>query len=275
MRAVTDRDEENGMTTRHRLGRSAVVAYGLLAYASFHACFAYLILFVNDGPVPFTLASGTPRPLVGALAIDVGLVALFALQHTVMARPAFKRAWTRLVPEPIERSTFVFASVACLALMMAGWAPVPGRIWHVETPALRAALWALQGVGWLTLVVSTFLLDHWELFGVRQVFAHGRGTSLPDKTFRTPLLYRVVRHPMMVGVLIGFWATPDLGSSRLVLAAAMTLYVLFGVRIEERDLVATLGDEYRRYQQRVPRLLPGLTRLRRPMVGGAPPAGAL
>jgi protein-S-isoprenylcysteine O-methyltransferase Ste14 len=246
------------MSSSHRLGRHAILAYGLLAYASFHACFLYLILFLNDGPVPVTLASGSARPLGDALAADVALVALFALQHTVMARSGFKRLWTRVVPEPIERSTFVFASVACLALIMLGWVPVAGRVWHVEAPPLRALLWAIQGAGWLTLVMSTFLMDHWALFGVRQVLAHHRGASLPEKAFRTPFLYRIVRHPMMVGILIGFFATPDMSASRLVIAAAFGLYVLVGVRIEERDLVATLGDDYRRYQQRVPRLLPGL-----------------
>lgn len=251
------------MNPRSRLGRDAMLAYGLLAYASFHACFLYLILFLNHAPVPYTLESGASRPLGTALAIDVGLVALFALQHTVMARPAFKRVWTRVVPEPIERSTFVFATVACLAAVMTLWSPIGGGVWHVETPALRAALWALQGAGWLTLVASTFLMDHWALFGVRQVVAHHRGASMPEKAFRMPLLYRVVRHPMMAGMLVGFWATPDMTANRVVIAAAFTLYVLVGIRVEERDLVAALGDDYRRYQQRVPRLLPGLPRLRR------------
>lgn len=250
------------MTSRDGFERSAFLVYGLLAYASFHACFLYLILFLNDGPVPFTIGSGASMPLGRALAIDVGLVALFALQHTVMARQGFKRIWTRVIPEPIERSTFVLVTVGCLVVIMTAWAPIAGSVWHVEAPTLRGLLWGLQGIGWLTLVVSTFLMDHWALFGVRQVLAHQRGTSLPEKTFRTPLLYRVVRHPMMVGILIGFWATPDMNASRLVIAAAFSLYVLIGVRIEERDLVAALGDEYRRYQQQVPRLLPGLPRLR-------------
>lgn len=260
------------MTTGSRFGHHAILAYGLLAYASFHACFLYLIVFLNDGPVPFTLASGAAMPLPRALAIDLGLIALFAGQHTVMARRAFKRVWTRLVPEPIERSTFTFASVACLALIMTRWVPIAGDVWHVDEPVLRASLWCLQGAGWLILVASTFLIDHWALFGVRQVLAHCRGVALPEQSFRTPSLYRLVRHPMMVGILIGFWATPDMTSGRLVIAAVLTLYVPIGVRLEERDLVATLGDDYRRYQQRVPRLIPALRR-RAPMTPAPPRRG--
>ncbi len=251
------------MTSKSRFARHAMLAYGLLAYASFHASFLYLILFLNDVPLPFSLGSGSPRPLGWALAIDVGLIALFALQHTVMARPAFKRVWTRFVPAPIERSTFVVATVVCLVLLFTCWASIAGHVWHVETSVLRGLLWALQGVGWLTVVVSTFLIDHWGLFGLRQVTAHHRGVSSQDKTFRMPLLYRFVRHPMMTGMLIGLWATPDMSAGHLVIAAGFSLYVLVGIRIEERDLVASLGDDYRRYQERVPRLVPGLPRPRR------------
>jgi protein-S-isoprenylcysteine O-methyltransferase Ste14 len=263
------------MTSRGRFGRDAILAYGLLAYASFHACFLYLILFLNDALVPVTLDSGPPRPLGIALALDAALVGLFALQHTVMARGSFKRTWTRIVPAPIERSSYVFATVAVLAVLMWAWAPIPGALWHVEASAPRVALWVLQGAGWLTLVASTFLMDHWGLFGVRQVLAHHRGVPLPEKEFRTPLLYRFVRHPMMVGLLVAFWATPDMTASRLVFAALFSAYVWVGIRIEERDLVATLGDDYRRYQQRVPRLLPGVPGLRRRPAGDASHPGAL
>ncbi len=235
--------------------RSAIVAYGLLAYASFHAVFLYLIAFLADAPVPYTV-DGTARLSTGtALAVDLGLIALFGVQHTIMARPAFKRWWTRIIPEPMERSTFVFATVGVLAIIITNWSPIAGQVWRAEAPWLRTLLWGVQGMGWGTLVLSTFLIDHWELFGVRQVLAHHRGEPIPEKTFRSPFLYRFSRHPMMIGILIAFWATPNMTLGHLVFAAGFTVYVMMGVRIEERDLVATLGDEYRDYQERVPRFL--------------------
>jgi len=237
-----------------------MLLYGLLAYASFHAVFLYLILFLADVVVPYTVDGNPALPLAQAIPIDAALLALFALQHTIMARPAFKKAWTRIVPEPIERSTFVVATVACLAVIMRFWVPVEGSLWHVESQAGRVALFAMQGVGWITVVWSTFLIDHWELFGVRQVFAQLKGELITSKTFRTPALYQFVRHPMMVGMILGVWATPDMTASRFVFAAGITGYVLLGVRIEERDLVAALGDDYREYQKDVPRLFPRLGR---------------
>jgi protein-S-isoprenylcysteine O-methyltransferase Ste14 len=247
------------MTGQTTLGRSATLAYGLAAYASFHACFLYLIFFLADAPLPYTVENGTQLPWAAALGLNLVLISLFAVQHTVMARPAFKQAWTRIVPEPIERSTFVVATVACLTVIMLFWAPIGGHLWHVQAPWVRTLLWCVQGAGWGTVVWSTFLIDHWELFGVRQVLCHYRGTPLPGKSFRTPSLYRFVRHPMMVGMLLALWSTPDMTYSRLVFSAGFTVYILLGVRIEERDLVAALGEDYRRYQQSVPRLMPRLT----------------
>lgn len=249
------------MNHQNTFTRVAILIYGLIAYASFNACFLYLILFVNDARLPWvhhTLATGAALPWGTAIVVDVALIALFALQHTVMARPAFKRWWTRIVPEPIERSTFVLATVACLTVIMTYWAPLNDQLWQARASWLRAALWGLQGLGWLMVVGSTFLIDHWELFGVRQVIAHFRGRAVSRRSFRTPSLYRIVRHPMMLGMLLGLWATPDMTMSRLAFAGAFTVYVMIGIRIEERDLVVALGDDYRRYQERVPRLLPGL-----------------
>jgi protein-S-isoprenylcysteine O-methyltransferase Ste14 len=253
--------KEMNMTRHDTPARIAILAYGLVAYASFHAAFLYLILFLADAFVPYTLASNASLPLFEALGIDAALVALFGLQHTIMARPAFKRWWTRLLPAPMERSTFVLATVACLAVIMTSWIPVSGSLWRVDAPIARFALFAVQGIGWAIVVWSTFLIDHWELFGVRQVLSNLKGATVAGKTFRTPSLYRYVRHPMMVGMLLGLWITPDMSASRLVFAAGFTCYVMFGVRIEERDLVVALGEEYRLYQERVPRLLPGLGRL--------------
>lgn len=248
------------MTRESTPARLGTLAYGLFAYASFHAIFLYLILFLADAIVPFSIENGRALPLAQALAIDAMLIALFAVQHTIMARPGFKRAWTRLIPEAMERSTFVLATVACLAVLFRFWVPVEGELWSVEVEGGRVVLYTLQALGWATLVWSTFLIDHWELFGVRQVIAHFQGKTIPSKTFKTPMLYGFVRHPMMVGVLLGFWATPDMTMSRFVFAVGFTCYVVLGIRIEERDLVIALGDDYRRYQERVPSLLPRMTR---------------
>jgi len=247
------------MTVRSTPARLAMLLYGFFAYAAFNACFLYLIFFLADAPLPYTVETGAQLAWPSALAVDVALVVLFGVQHTIMARPAFKRAWARIVLEPIERSSFVLATVACLTVIMLFWTPIAGHLWHVQAPWLRMLFWCVQGVGWGTVLWSTFLIDHWELLGVRQVIAHFRGTPLPSKSFQTPVLYRYVRHPMMLGMLLAFWSTPDMTFSRLAFAAGFSVYILLGVHIEERDLVEALGDDYRRYQQRVPQLLPRLT----------------
>ena len=183
-------------------------------------------------------------PLVHALAVDVALLALFAVQHNVMARPAFKQLWVRIVPTSIERATYVLASSLVLLALFALWEPLPGVVWSVESPAARAAVWALYTAGWVVALTSTFLIDHFHLFGLKQAAAGMKGEVAREPTFRKVLLYRLVRHPLMVGFLVAFWAAPTMSVGRLVFALAMTAYVLVGVRFEERDLRAAIGPAF-------------------------------
>lgn len=240
-----------------------VALYGLTVYLVFLASFAYALGWVVSLPwLPKTIDSGTPGPLAAALAMDLALLGLFALQHTVMARRSFKRWWTRFVPEAAERSTFVLAATLALALLMALWRPLAAPMaWQLEAPWARGACHALAAVGWLLVLVSTFLIDHFELFGLRQVWGGLTGRAAPAAEFRTPLLYRHVRHPLYLGFVIAFWATPDMSAGHLLFAAASTAYVFMGVWFEERDLIAHFGDRYRRYREETGMLLP---RLRRP-----------
>jgi len=232
------------------------VLYGGLAYLASFAAILYLIAFVGDLPVPRTIDSGPAAALPAAIAIDLLLIGLFAIQHSVMARPAFKRLWTRLVPSAIERSTYgLFASLA-LALLFWFWRPIDGVVWSAADPiavtVLQAAFWA----GWGLVLLSTFLINHFELFGLQQVHARWRGSELPPPEFRTPSLYRWVRHPLYLGLLIGFWATPTMTPGHLLFALVNTGYILLGVSLEERDLVAVFGDRYRRYREQVSMLVP-------------------
>ena len=226
-------------------GRLAILAYGLLAYASFHAAFLYLVLFLADGPVPFTLETGPRLPVAAAVAVDAALVGLFALQHTLMARPAFKRVWTRFVPEPAERATYVMLSTLALLLLYAFWQPIGGSVWQVTSP-----------VGWVLLLYATFLIDHFDLFGLRQAWLAFRGRPYTHHPFRTPGLYRRVRHPIYVAWFVIFWATPAMSVGHLLLALGTTAYIALAVLWEERDLVGHFGDTYRRYQETTPRFVP-------------------
>ena len=188
--------------------------------------------------------------------MDVLLLGLFAAQHSVMARPGFKRRWTRLVPAHVERSTYVLVSSLLLALLFWRWRPLAGVVWDIPWPAARMALWGLFGAGWLIVLISTFLIDHADLFGLRQVCLHATGRPYTPPPFRTTGLYRVVRHPIMLGFLLAFWGAPDMSAGHLLFALATTGYILIAVRLEERDLVAHFGDVYRRYKERVPAFIP-------------------
>lgn len=237
------------------IARHATLIFGGLAYAGFHAAFLTMISFLNEGPLFFERLPLTNQPLALVIAANLGLVALFGIQHAIMARPAFKEVWCRIIPTSIERSVFVVATVACLLAAMAFWQTIPGSVFSIESAPVRYALFALQALGWGTVVLSTFLIDHFELFGLRQVWCAYLGTDLPVQKFRQPLLYKYSRHPMMVGMVVGLWATPDLTFDRLLFAAGFTAYVLIGTRLEERDLLAHLGADYRRYQAEVPRFI--------------------
>jgi protein-S-isoprenylcysteine O-methyltransferase Ste14 len=240
------------------MSRLLALLYGAACYAVFLATFLYAIAFVAGVGVPRHIDSGIPAPMPLALAIDIALLGLFAVQHSVMARPAFKGWWTRFVPPPIERSTYVLVSSLALALLFWQWRPLPLRIWSVDGDAARWALYGLSAVGWLLVLASTFLINHFDLFGLRQVWTYGQGRGpAPDVPFVTRAFYRIVRHPIMLGFLIAFWATPTMSLGHLLFALMTTGYILVAVKfLEERDLIAQFGDTYRDYQRQVPMLLP-------------------
>lgn len=240
------------------MSRLLTLLYGVAAYAVFLATFLYAVAFVAGVGVPRHIDNGVAAAWPLALAIDCALLGLFAVQHSVMARPAFKRWWTRFVPAAMERSTYVLASSLALILLFWQWRPLPAPVWSVDAPLARTALWTLCGIGWLLVLSSTFLINHFDLFGLRQSWRHARGHGpAPDAPFATRAFYRIVRHPIMLGFLVAFWATPDMSAGHLLFALMTTGYILFAVKLlEERDLVAHFGDTYRDYQRRVPMLLP-------------------
>ncbi|HEU4813107.1 MAG TPA: isoprenylcysteine carboxylmethyltransferase family protein [Xanthomonadaceae bacterium] len=241
------------------MARYLYLLYGAACYALFLAVFLYAIGFVIGWGVPKHIDSGAAGNIGTALLVDVLLLGLFAVQHSLMARPAFKRWWTRIVPPPIERSTYVLFSSLALAALFAWWRPLPVMVWQVDAEPLRWLLYALYAGGWLLVLTGTFLISHFDLFGLRQVWLHARQRSCQDMPFVTRGYYRLVRHPLMLGFLIAFWATPDMSRGHLLFAVMTTGYILLAVKfLEERDLVEALGDDYRAYQRRVPMLLPRL-----------------
>jgi methanethiol S-methyltransferase len=258
------------MTKPARPRRAAVLAYASAVYLVFLAVLGYAIGFFADRGVPRGLDQGARLPWPGALAIDAALLALFAVQHTVMARPWFKRRWTRVVPGYAERSTYVLCASLALALLFWAWRPFGGTVWHLSGPG-AALLLAVQLAGWIVAVGATFTISHWDLFGVRQAWLHARGAGYRPVPFTERGLYARIRHPLMTGFLIVFWAAPTMTVGHLVFAAAATGYILAGIGFEERDLLVGLGEEYRSYRARVPALIPVLVpALRRRPGTGAP-----
>lgn len=243
------------------MSKAATLLYAILAYAIFFATFLYLIAFVGDFPfVPHTVDRGLEAPLAVALIINVALIALFGLQHSIMARQGFKRAWTRIVPPQAERSTFVlFASFALIALFVF-WMPIDTVVWDVSAQPALTVLWVIFGAGWLTVLLSTFLINHFELFGLQQAYLYARGREAAPPQLREPFLYRYVRHPLYLGFFLAFWASPLMTAGHLLLAAGMSTYMLIAIRYEERDLVAHFGSDYEVYRQRVGMLTPRLRR---------------
>jgi protein-S-isoprenylcysteine O-methyltransferase Ste14 len=239
------------------MGRILGTIYGVVVYALFLGTFLYAIGFVENVVVPRSIdGPDAAGPSATALLVNAALLSLFAVQHSVMARPAFKRWWTRFVSKSIERSTFVLFASLALALLCWHWQPITGTVWVVTTPGSAYALRTVSWAGWGLVLVSTFLISHFELFGLVQVFARLRGRELPEPKFRTPGLYRHVRHPIYLGFILAFWFTPMMTLGHLVFSVATTGYILLGIWFEERDLVAQFGERYRRYRDQVGMLLP-------------------
>lgn len=235
--------------------------YGAINYLTFLGVFLYAIAFVGDFAVPKTIDSGAPTGAFWpALLIDLGLLGLFALQHSGMARRGFKRWWMRFVSASLERSTYVLFSNLVLILLFWQWRPLPDVVWHVEATWGQGILWGLFGLGWTLVLVATFMISHAHLFGLKQVHEHVRGKELSAPAFQVRGLYRYVRHPLNLGFLIAFWATPEMTVGHLVFAVATTGYILLATYLEERDLTAQFGERYRDYRERVPMLLPWATR---------------
>ena len=238
------------------VGRVVAFLYGLVAYAVFFATILYAIGFVTGLVVPKTIDTGTVVPLAEALTVNLLLMSVFAIQHSVMARRQFKQWWTQYVPKSIERSTYVLLASLALVLLFWQWRPMPALVWRIADPKTAMAVTGLSLVGWLIVFSSTFLINHFELFGLHQVANNLAGKPMPAPRFRMPLYYKFVRHPIYLGFIIAFWAAPTMTAGRLLFAAVTTAYIFIGILLEEHDLIEVFGDEYRHYRERVSMLVP-------------------
>jgi len=238
------------------MGRIIALLYGLASYVVFFVTFLYAIGFVSGLVVPKTIDTGTAVPMAEALIVDLLLMSVFAVQHSVMARRQFKQWWTRILPKSVERSTYVLFSSLALILLFWQWSPLPTVVWHIADPKIAAVVIGLSFVGWLIVLTSTFLINHFELFGLHQVATNFIGHAMSSPRFRTPLYYKFVRHPIYLGFIIAFWAAATMTVGHLLFAAVTAAYIFVGILLEERDLIALFGDEYRHYRDRVWMLVP-------------------
>jgi methanethiol S-methyltransferase len=238
------------------MNRLIIFLYGLVSYVIFFFTFLYAIGFVSGLMVPKTIDTGAAVPMAEALIVNILLMSLFAIQHSVMARRQFKAWWTQFVPKSVERSTYVLFASLALVLLFWQWRPMPSVVWKLADPQLAMAITGLSLIGWLIVLTSTFLINHFELFGLHQVANNLSGREMPAPRFRTPLYYKFVRHPIYLGFIIAFWAAPTMTAGHLLFAAVTTAYIFVGIWLEERDLVDLFGDDYRRYRNRVSMLLP-------------------
>jgi methanethiol S-methyltransferase len=230
--------------------------FGVVSYLIFFGTFLYAIGFVGNLFVPKSIDSGIVGAPLAALLINLVLLIIFALQHSVMARPGFKKAWTKVVPKPIERSVYVLFASSALLLLFWQWRPMTGILWNVENSIGRFALYAVFAAGWAIVLFSTFMINHFELFGLRQVYHNSRGIEAPEMDFKTRAFYRFVRHPIMLGFIIAFWATPTMTIGHLLFAGVTTAYILVAIQFEERDLVSSHGETYETYRKNVGMLVP-------------------
>ena len=241
------------------MARALFMGFALIAYAIFFATFLYLIAFVGNLPwVPLTVDRGPETAVRTAVAVNIALIAIFGVQHSVMARQGFKRFWTRVVPEPAERSVYVLLASAALILLFTQWRPIEGTIWQVTQPLIAGIIWALFALGWLIVLLSTFLINHFELFGLQQAWFNLRGRAAAAPQFRQPFFYKLVRHPLYSGFFLAFWATPHMTYGHLLLALGISAYMLIAIIFEERDLVALFGKDYEDYRANVGKLTPRL-----------------
>lgn len=244
------------------IGRTAIFLYGFGSYLSFLMTAGVSAAFIGNFALARTMDSSPTVPVGRALAINTALLTVFALQHSIMARPAFKRWWTGIIPPAAERSTYVLLSNVAILALCWFWEPIGGTVWAVSNPTLSSAIYVLYGAGWIGLVGATFCIDHFHLFGLRQVYAHLTGTDCVEKSFRQPGPYKFVRHPIYVCWLTIFWATPTMSAAHLLFALATTAYILIAIQLEERDLESMLGDPYANYRKTVPMLIPRLAQRR-------------